>query len=1191
MKTTTCRDVFGALSGSGMKNFTPTENLIPVSAASPHPRMLQFGVIRFALAFAILTAAGMLCTCWGQGTLGGLTGRVSDSSGASIPGAAVHLTNTATNVSSDVMTTEDGDFSFSGLIPGQYQVTVSRAGFKTTVAKAVTVETATTSTLNVTMGVGTSSETVIVTANANPLVTQSAEIGTVMPQQMVLDLPIQVGGTATIGASGRRQIETFSFLTPGVTGNQWSKNINGAPGFSQEILYDGEDAQNIGAPGFIAESSPPYEAVSEFKIQNTMYPVEFGYGFGVENYTFRSGTNQFHGDVFEFLRNQKLDASGFYGGKGPLHQNEFGATFGGPITIPHLYDGRDKTFFFAAYDGFRLTGGNASAGFVTIPSMAERGGDFQDYPYPIYDPATTRLVNGVYTRDVISYQGVPNVIDPNRISEVAKRLIALLPQPDRAGYSLNYLNRTKQPTNEDTGSMRLDHEINQNNHLHGTFWWVYGKTQVTGPLSGNALDYSFRNTVTDGGGIRGSYDHVFNDNLTNTVGYGYTPVSPTWSNWLIDPAHGNATLQIPGIPQSAPGWPSFTISGYQELGNAGDMGVPIKFNNWTAHDTVNWNHEKHQVSFGFQWRHRNMHFIDVRNSAGALNFTNLATSNPADTVNFGTYGNGFASVLLGQVDNGSVVTPEGYQTFGDTFVALFAQDSIKLTPKLTLSIGLRYEIPRYPMAGKGGDVSRLNLTKPNPEAGNLPGALEFSGNASGAIGTFNFLYKNPRNNWMPRIAATYQLDKKTVLRTGIGTFKLYQDYGRLNSGSTWGQGFGFTQTLASSNQDITPAFLLDAGFPSVNVTLPNTNPSLQNGGTPAYVNTNGWKPGTQLSWTFDVERELSWGMNLDLAYVGARTTSLGAGFENVNQVNPTYLTLGSTLNADINSPAAIAAGITAPYTGFTGSVAQALRPFPQFSGILDQFQTTGYSHYNALQAKLQKRLSNNLSLLASYTFSKTNGLVPDATQTDAAAGSLNTFNIAGEKGLADFDQAHVLAISWTYSLPFGRGQAFASGVPGVVNQVITGWQVNTVQRYQSGTPLKFSGGTALPLFASIGNRPNRVAGVPIKAVVDTSGGSWNPTTDRLFNPGAFSLPAPYTFGNAASIYSVRNPFSYDEDISIFKNFPIRESMSLQFRTEMFNAFNRVVFSGPDTTVGDPNFGIMQGTNTPRVIQLAGKIIF
>jgi len=1151
----------------------------------------RFDLLRFPL-FLILLFAALIGACWAQGTQGGITGHVSDATGASISGATVHVTNTATNDSVDVTSTEAGDYSAHGLIPGVYQVTVTKAGFKTAVEKSVTVSTATTSTLNIVLGVGTSSETVTVVAEANPLETESAEIGTVMPEQSVLDLPIQVGGTATIGASGRRQIETFSFLTPGVTGNQWSKNINGAPGFSQEILYDGEDAQSIGAPGFIAESSPPYEAVSEFKIQNTLYPAEYGFGFGVENYTFRSGTNKFHGDAFEFLRNQKLDASGYYGGKGPLHQNEFGGTFGGPITIPRLYHGRDKTFFFAAYDGFRLTGGNASPDYVTIPSMAERGGDFTDFPYPIYDPATTTLQpDGTYTRQQISYNGVLNTIDPLRISAVASRLIALLPPPDRAGFANNYLDRTRQPTNEDTGSMRLDHEINQNNHLHGTFWWVYGLTTVNGPLYGTPMDCCFRNTLTDGGGIRASYDHVFNSNLTNTVGFGSTPVSPTWSNWLIDTTDGNATLKITGVPANAPGWPVFNITGYTQLGNGGAMGVPIKFNDWALHDTVNWSHNKHQVSFGFQWRHRNMHFTDLRNSAGNLTFTQYSTSNPADTANFGTYGNGFASLLLGQVDSGSVVTPEGYSTFGDTFAALFAQDVIKLTPKLTLTVGLRHEIPRYPMAGEGGNVSRLNLTKPNPEAGNIPGALEFSGKASGAIGTFNFLYKNPRNDWMPRFATAYQLNNKTVLRAGIGTFLLYQDYGRLNSGGTWGNGFGYTEALASSNQDITPAFLLDSGFPTVNVTLPDTNPSLQNGGTPAYVNKTGWKPATQLSWTFDVEREMPWAMNLDLAYVGARATSLGAGFENVDQVDPKYLSLGSTLTADITSPAAVAAGVTAPYAGFTGSVAQALRPFPQYSSILDQFQTTGYSHYNALQARLQKRFSNNLSLLASYTFAKTNGLVPDATQTDAAAGSVNTYDIAAEKGLADFDQANVLVISWTYSLPFGRGQVFASHINPVVSQIIGGWQVNAVQRYNDGTPLKFYGGTALPLFASIGNRPNRNAGVPIKADVDTSGGSWNPNTDRLFNPGAFSLPAPYTIGNAASIYSVRNPFSYNEDISIFKKFPIRESTYLEFRTEMFNAFNRVVFNGPNTTVGDPNFGIMQGTNTPRVIQLAGKIIF
>jgi hypothetical protein len=1162
---------------SPSKETIPACALVARLALREHPSTRS----RILALLVLFITIGLVHSAWGQGTLGGISGRVTDSSGASIPGSSVHVTNIATNVSSDVKTSEIGDYSVHELIPGLYNVSVTKAGFKTAVQTSVIVSTATISSLNITLGVGASTETITVMSEGAPLVTESAEIGTVMPQQMVLDLPIQVGGNATIGASGRRQIETFAFLTPGVTGNQYSKSINGAPGFTQEILYDGVDAQNIGAPGVIAESSPPYESVSEFKIENTMYPVEYGFGLGVENFTLRSGTNQFHGDAFDFLRNNALDARGYYNSNVPLHQNEFGVTAGGPVVLPHIYNGRGKTFFFASYDGFRLTGGNASGGYVTIPSLQERTGDFSDFPYPIYDPATTTLqANGTYTRTAFANNQIP----ANRFSTVAKNLIALLPNPDRPGYSNNYLSRAQQPTSETSYSGKIDHQINERSNLHGSFWWVNGHTTVQGPLAGNPLDYTYRITQTSGGGFRLSYDTVITPKFVNQVAFGYTPVAPTWSNWLIDPTKGNATLKIPGVSPDAPGWPQINISGYQELGNSQNQGVPITFKNWSGRDTATWNHNKQQVSFGVEYRHRNMHFVDLRNSAGGFNFSNYSTSNPADTANFGTYGNGFASLLLGQVDSGSVYTPTSYETFGDTFWAFYARDVIQVSPKLTLTLGMRYELPFYPVGGRGGNFSRLNLGLPNPAAGNIPGALEFSGKAPGAIGTFNTLYQNPHNDWGPRVSAAYQLDKKTVLRAGLGNFFVYTAYGSYNSAGEFGAGFSLTQSFASNNQDVTPAFLLDNGIPVQNVTLPNTNPSLLNGGVPTYVNRNAWKPADQLAWTTDIQRELPWSVTADLAYVGSRTSNIQAGVENVNQVNPSYLSLGSTLNADINSAAAQSAGIKSPYPGFTGSVAQALRPFPQFSGISDVFQPTGYLHYNSMQLRVQKRLSNNLSLLIGYTFSKANGLL--------AGSSLNTYDQQLEKGISSSDQTHTTTISWTYALPFGKGQTYAAGVNGFVNQIIGGWQINAVQSYWSGTPLSFGGGTALPLFAGIGNRPNRNPGVAIKANISTSGRSWNPYTDRLFNPGAFSLPAPYTFGNAAPIYSsVRNPFYRDEDISIFKNVPIKAGISLQWRTEMFNALNRVSFSGPNTTVGDPNFGIMQGTNTPRVIQMALKVLW
>jgi hypothetical protein len=322
------------------------------------------------------------CAAWAQGSLGGLTGRVTDASGAPMPDVSIQLRNIENGQETKSATTAEGSYLVSNLAPGRYRVAISKTGFRSAVRESVLVSTATLSNADFVLELGAVTDSVTVSGSDVQLQTTSAEIGTVMPTKAILDLPISMGGAATTGATGRRQIENFMFLTPGVTGTQWNKSINGAPGFSQEVLIDGVDMQNIGAPGFIAEASPPYEAVEEFKVQNTLYPAEFGGGFGVMNFTMRSGTNAYHGNLFEFFRNEAMDARTFFGGskKALLRQNEYGGTFGGPVRLPK-YNGRDRTFFFFAYSGFQLRGGIPVGAFVTLPTTQQRSGNFSDYPF------------------------------------------------------------------------------------------------------------------------------------------------------------------------------------------------------------------------------------------------------------------------------------------------------------------------------------------------------------------------------------------------------------------------------------------------------------------------------------------------------------------------------------------------------------------------------------------------------------------------------------------------------------------------------------------------------------------------------------------------------------------------------------------------------------------------------------------
>jgi hypothetical protein len=1154
------------------------------------------GVMRRAKGFASLSAVCLLTfavVAYGQGSFGGLTGYIADPTGAAVPDATVKVTNLGTGVAVAVTSTSDGVYLVPTLSPGRYRIGVSKPGFNIFTQAPVVISTATVSTLDVKLTVGAVTQTVNVTTSAAPLQTSSAEVGTVMPDKNMLDLPISLGGLATIGASGRRQIENFIFLTPGVTGNQWSKSIDGAPGFSQEILIDGIDTTSMGAPGFIAESSPPYEAVSEFKVQNALYPAEYGGGSGVENFTLKSGTNQYHGDLFEFLRNNKFDAAGFFGNSTPLsalRQNEYGGTFGGPVILPH-YNGKDKTFFFFTYSGFQLRGGLPAGSLVTLPTAQERQGNFSDYPFPIYNPATTRPDGtGGFTRD--PFPG--NIIPSSMISPIAQRTMALLPATNLPGYFNNFVSQAHQPTSENNYSVKIDQVISNKQRIDGSFWWDDAATTIFGPFPG-LLDPGLRVAPTMGGGFRINHMYSIAPNLLNHFAFGYTPVNPTWSDWLPDPHKGNQILQIPGIPSDATGFPNFNFSNlYQGFGNTGSQNIYDYFQDWSGVDDMAWITGRHQIKFGFEYRRRRMTVDDFRNEAGGFNFSNLSTSLP-DSPNFSTWGNSFASLLLGQVDSATRTIPPGINYYTDNLFGLYGEDIIKATPKLTVTLGLRYEIPIYAKPDYG-QFSSLSLTRPNPGAGNLPGALQFLGTGPGRTGTNTIFGPGDYLHALsPRVGVAYALNSKTVLRAGYGIFYDYINVGRLNSTSLWNSGFGFTPAFASTNGDITPAFNLNNGFPVTPVTLPDLNPALNNNGTATWVNGSSALPAEVQNWTFDVERDLPSHITLDAAYVGSHAIHTWTGMENINQVNPQFLSLGNTLLANINSPAAAAAGVLPPYPGFQGSVAQGLRPFPQYTTLYDTYQPTGYDNYDSLQIRLQKRFSNGLSFLGSYTWSKSLGVPGTDTFGDpfggGGNGSLNTYNRSNMYAVSPLNIPQDFVFSWMYELPVGRGKRFLSNRGPVVNAIVGGWQFNSIETYTSGSPIGVGGGPFLPLFNGINNVPNWVSS---NVRTSTGTGSFNPGVDRYLNINAFSQPAPFTFGNAPPILpNTRTPAFYDEDLSLFKKFYITEDKYLEFRAEGFNILNRVVFGGPSTDLNSPEtFGTIGGqANTPRVIQLALKFIF
>lgn len=1124
-----------------------------------------------------------------QGNLGGLTGTVVDALGANVPGARLTLKSQATNQELVAETTESG-FVFRGVPPGMYRLEVEKPGFKRFVRDNLSVLTATQAEIAITLEVGATTDSVSVTDNPIALQTSSPEISTILQRQTLLDLPIQIGsGASTIAASGRRQPETFIFLTPGVVGTQWGKSINGSPEFGQEVLVDGISAQLASNPGFLAQTSPPYEAIEEFKVQNTLFPAEYGRGFGVINYTLRSGTNSFHGGLFEYLRNDKLDARPFFNRTRPIVRfNEYGGNLGGPVWIPKLYNGRDRTFFNFNYSGLRNSP-PLPGNLVSVPTADFLRGDFSRHVdsagalLPIFDPATT-TADGTRT----PFQG--NIIPASRISRVARNTIALLPGPDLSGYFNNYLARNANPVEDDIWSLKVDHLVTSRQRASFVVWRSLNDqfvNSVLGRASGPLGPWFLANTK--GSNYRANYDITATPTLFIHAGYGYTLSNPTRR---LDERKGNEIIQLPGIPRDNPGFPTFIVNntyGGIEFGNSAQQpNDPSKNISHAWVGSLSWVKGRHQLKFGGEGRLlKFVNFAGTQNGglSGSYVFNNLSTSSLTDP-RFNQLGNGWASFLLGEVFSGTRFFPMGTRTVQNEFYAYYVDDVWRVSQKLSVTLGFRHEVPTT-VRDVDGRQSGFDPALPNPGAGNRPGALRFFGDR---------IVENYYRQFSPRVGVAYSINPKTVIRTGFGIFfspgnatQIGQFPGRYNAG------FTFPQAFPNTTNGRVAAFNLDQGVPAFTGTLPNQDPTLLNNATIDFMNPGANKAGYTNSWTFNIQRELPLQFLLDIGYVGSRSLRLPSGLENLNQVDTSYLRLGNTLNADIASPAAAAAGVTAPYPGFRGSVSQALRPYPQYTGVNNLAQPTGFSNYHALQMRAQRRYTNGFSFLLSYTLSKTlvHGAGYSNREIDAAGGApLDTRNRDLEKRLAAFDRRHVAITSWTYELPFGKGKRWLASSARPLQIALGGWQLNGIHNFRSGAPIFIGGGGVIPLFNG-GNRPN-IRNTNFYTGVDS--GEYDPgdtALQRMLDINAWAQPAPFTLGNAAPSYNGLRTFgSVSEDFSIQKNFAIWEQHRLQFRMEMFNAFNRVNWGGPAANINAPaNFGRITSTDPPRSIQLALKYLF
>ena len=1147
---------------------------------------------------------------------GSIHGIITDSSGASIVGVTVTVTNTQNGISKTVTTGADGIYNVLNLIPAPYNVKAEKAGFGTQVNNNVQVSVSKATTVDMQLAVGTVTNTVEVTDTVVPITQDKPDRGVVLESETLESLPLQVSGNI-------RLVDTFLTLAPGVTGDTFSARINGAPDFSQDFYYDGIPYMNADGGGRQEALGAPFESVDEYAIITNAYNAQYGRGAGLLNFHIRSGTNRLHGAAWEYLRNNVLDSRGHNFLSTPLppateKQNEFGFKVGGPVYIPKIYDGKDKTFFFVNFNWFRFRGGISNS-LTTLPTAAMKNGDFSSVLNPnitfginpcdgsqivagqIFDPSTTKVVGGQTCRT--AFPG--NIIPIGRLSPLSSQYMALMPTATSdAAINNTSVAVPTAPQNNLVYLFKVDHNITHAVTFHGSYYKGRYNTPTSPVISGPLGTGNNFNVL--GWQPRASVDWTINPHLLNQTLFTVQYTEGVRIFFPLVPSDFNSPISTAGQP-----FPALVVQGMPTFGTGADNGQnsggcwPCTF----FADNLKWSKGRHSLAFGTELRWEDEKDAFATN-IGTYNFGASATSLPFST-NSGQLGYGFAGFFLGTPNQVSQTGHTPARLVKTGYRALYAQDDIRVNKALTINAGLRWEVS-LPAWNSAGYFSTFDPTVPNPGAGGLLGSLVYAGHSGvgGCIpqGGSSLCRSKIANtywkNFEPRLGFAYSLGDKTVLRGGFGISSIRGGATTLMGpeiAANFLTGYQAQQTLISPDNgfsvptQISPTW--DVGIPPVGPPPARTRDAANGQGIDLMRPVDG-KIGYVQEWNVTFERHLPFKIGFEASYVGSASVRVGANLLNPNQTPSKYLSLGPELNTIISSPADAAAlptPIPYPFPGFSGSVAQALRSFPQFQYITPTTQNTGHIHYNSLQMRAQKYFSDGLTFLVSYTYSQT---ISDAIDQFSTFGAppLDTANQKAEKrilGGTTFGNTYprYLTIASTYELPIGPGKRFLPG-GGVVGKVVGGWNLSLVAAYDAGTVLPINGGTQQPLFNGPA-RPNIVPGVNQKAF---SGGKFNPAKDLYLNSAAFSDPGAFAIGDAPpTLPDVRGFPYYNENISIIKNTKIAEAANVQFRAEFFNAFNRTVYGAPDTNWNDTvtgGFGkVTSQFNSPRVIQFALRFEF
>ncbi len=1082
--------------------------------------------------FLLLTTAPM----WGQTNTGVITGIVTDQAGAVIPGAKATITSQSTNVSLSFSTNSDGYFTSVPINPDTYSVTVTASGFQSETQTGIVLRVQARVNVNFQMRVGQVSQRVVVTTAIPTIDTQTSSVAQVVSSQTITAMPLNGRNPMQLAtlAMGVANLSPDATASNGNTGGNTGPNAvdfvaNGTRGTLNNFLLDGIDNNSNDNGGAVIIQQP--DALQEFNVQTSSYSAEFGRAGGaVINAVTKSGTNSYHGDVFEFFRNAVLNARNFFqstGPKAPFKQNQWGGTLGGPII-------KDKLFFFGDYQGTKII--DYRTDFSTVPSPAEITGDFSASNFgTIYDPDTYNAATN--TRESFAQEyGNGNVIPSSRIDPIAQAFAELYPAANLPGTVNNYTLTAASPYTLEQGDFRGDWDPSPKNQAFFRYTDEYTSSLSPARFPGEAQGQSGSELGQTTMGASLGETHLFSPSLFNVFRLGFN----WYGNHQEYPPYGihypPADLTIPGITLRAntAGLAQFSPTGYTGVGMPGYSPTYLATEEREVADAVNIIRGKHSMVMGFEMRWTEFNIFQVPEPDGLLEFSGEYTQNPAT----GDGGDGMADALLGLTTVASYDTQVEVQNRQHVPAAYF-EDDYRVTPTLTLNLGIRYDY-FSPIVSKHNTQANFNYQT---------GQIEVAGQDGNSRG----LVKVDKDNFSPRMGFAKTIAKKYVLSAGGGIFWTGQEIKTAAPEQlSYNLPFYYQPTFTSDGID--PSLItVSGGFPAASASQ-ETDPGVTSlGGGPNDLG-NYLSTPSYIEYNLSIQRSLPGQTSLQLSYVGSKGTHL--------QVWRDY-------NQDV--------------TPGPGSV-QSRRPWPNY-GPFDAMPDEGGSKYYSGQMRLQKQSGQNLYLLSSFTWSKAYDTQPSVCC--ASPIPQNSWDIAAEQGLSDFSQTFRWVLSYDYLLPIGSGQRFASGIKPAVNQVIGGWHFGGIYSLGSGFLFSPQMGYDTSNTGSEGLlRPDQILPNGNLPRGQRSINNW-------FNTNAYAIPAEYTFGNAGR-NTLIGPDQNDWDLALDKTFPIRESQNVQFRGEFFNVLNHPSFAQPDPalTDGPGAFGVVTGTaGANREIQFALKYNF